>query len=157
MWRPTLERIRSCFCNDDLSHSDGLSAQVAGVSATCALAAIVGSVMFFGPLYWAPIARLSDLHDRIIRRLDRFASPRTSGAVMGRMGEDFSDLRCRCLAPWVRYLWSFYRPLCSSEAQCWRPAVHNRCVGGSTPSDACYASGFKVDSPCLDDGCQSPR
>ena len=76
-----------------IAHSDGLSAQVAGVSAACALAAIVGSVMFFGPLYWAPIARLSDLHDRVIRRLDRFASPRTSGAVMGRMGEDFSDLQ----------------------------------------------------------------
>ena len=76
-----------------IAHSDGLSAQVAEVSAACALAAIIGSVMFFGPLYWAPIARLSDLHDRVIRRLDRFATPRTSGAVMGRMGEDFSDLQ----------------------------------------------------------------
>ena len=76
-----------------IAHSDGLSAQVAGVSAACALAAIVGSVMFFWPAHWAPITRLSDLHDRVIRRLDRFATPRTSGASWGRMGEDFSDLQ----------------------------------------------------------------
>ncbi|WP_210471988.1 MULTISPECIES: ABC transporter ATP-binding protein [unclassified Corynebacterium] len=76
-----------------LAQVDALSAQIAAVSAACALAAIVGSVMFFGSIYRVPIARLSCLHGRIMQRINYFASPRTSGAVVGRIGEDFSDLQ----------------------------------------------------------------
>lgn len=76
-----------------LAQGDALSAQTARISTACAVAAIVGSVMFFGPLYRVPIARLGELHGRVTRRLDRFASPRTSGAVVGRLGEDFSNLQ----------------------------------------------------------------
>ncbi|WP_167142097.1 hypothetical protein [Canibacter zhoujuaniae] len=76
-----------------LAQSDELSTLLATVSAACALAALIGSVLFFGSLYRAPIARLSSLHSRVVQRIDRFASPRTSGSVVGRIGEDFSDLQ----------------------------------------------------------------
>lgn len=70
-----------------------LNSQVAYFAGLCALAAVIGTTMFFGALYYAPIARLSALHNRLIQRLEKFASPRTSGSVVGRVGEDFSDLQ----------------------------------------------------------------
>lgn len=73
--------------------ANSLSPQVAHASGACALGALVGSLIFFGPIYRAPISRLSALHERIVCRIDRFASPQTSGAVVARVGEDFSDLQ----------------------------------------------------------------
>lgn len=67
--------------------------EIVGVSLGCILAAVLGSIIFFGALYRAPITRLTTLHERLVYRLDQFASPRTSGAVVGRLGEDFSDLQ----------------------------------------------------------------
>lgn len=73
--------------------ADTLSSKTAYAAGACALGAILGSVIFFGSIYRVPIARLSELHKRIIFRIDKFASPQTSGAVVGRIGEDFSDLQ----------------------------------------------------------------
>ena len=68
---------------------NNLHFEIVGVSLGCILAAVLGSIIFFGALYRAPITRLTTLHER----LDQFASPRTSGAVVGRLGEDCSDLQ----------------------------------------------------------------
>lgn len=72
---------------------NNLHSEIVGVSLGCILAAVLGSIIFFGALYRAPITRLTALHERLVYRLDQFASPRTSGAVVGRLGEDFSDLQ----------------------------------------------------------------
>ena len=72
---------------------NNLHFEIVGVSLGCILAAVLGSIIFFGALYRAPITRLTTLHERLVYRLDQFASPRTSGAVVGRLGEDFSDLQ----------------------------------------------------------------
>ncbi|MBF0972715.1 MAG: ABC transporter ATP-binding protein, partial [Actinomyces graevenitzii] len=72
---------------------NNLHSEIVGVSLGCILAAVLGSIIFFGALYRAPITRLTTLHERLVYRLDQFASPRTSGAVVGRLGEDFSDLQ----------------------------------------------------------------
>lgn len=60
---------------------------------SCGIATIVGGVLFFGTLYYTPISRLTKLHNRILQRLDKFASPQNSGIVVARLGEDFSDLQ----------------------------------------------------------------
>lgn len=67
--------------------------ETVGVSAACGMGAIVGSVIFFRTVYRAPIQRLSELHERVVGRLEEFARPATGGAVVGRLGEDFSDLQ----------------------------------------------------------------
>ncbi|MDT3767183.1 ABC transporter ATP-binding protein [Gleimia hominis] len=72
---------------------DTSSLQITFAAGFCALGATIGAILFFGPLYFVPIARLSELHGRIIRRIDQFASSRISGAVVGRIGDDFSDLQ----------------------------------------------------------------
>ena len=72
---------------------NNLHFEIVGVSLGCILAAVLGSIIFFGALYRVPITRLTALHERLVYRLDQFASPRTSGAVVGRLGEDFSDLQ----------------------------------------------------------------
>lgn len=72
---------------------NNLHSEIVGVSLGCILAAVLGSIIFFGALYRVPITRLTALHEQLVYRLDQFASPRTSGAVVGRLGEDFSDLQ----------------------------------------------------------------
>ncbi|WP_338088361.1 hypothetical protein [Nanchangia anserum] len=73
--------------------NDRLSFRTACAAGVCAAASLLGSLMFFFPVYRVPIARLSELHSGLIHRIDRFARPQTSGAVVGRLGEDFSELQ----------------------------------------------------------------
>ncbi|WP_235931592.1 hypothetical protein [Actinomyces respiraculi] len=76
-----------------LAEAETLSGRIAWVSAACAGAALIGSLGFYSVLYRAPIRRLGELHDRLAYKLDRFAGPATSGGVVARLGEDFSDLQ----------------------------------------------------------------
>lgn len=76
-----------------ISQSDSLSPRTVGLAAACAIAMLLGSGLFFIPLYRLPITRLSALHTRIVQQMAHFATPGTSGAVAGRVGEDFSNLQ----------------------------------------------------------------
>lgn len=76
-----------------VSRENSLSVSLAWISGLCALAALLGSISFFGVIYYIPIARLGKLHRRVIGSITRFAHPQTSGAVVGRFGEDFSNLQ----------------------------------------------------------------
>lgn len=70
-----------------------LTSELAYFCGIVMLSGIIGSVMFFAPLYHAPIVRLSRLHNHVIYRLHKFANPRNSGEIVGRIGEDFSALQ----------------------------------------------------------------
>lgn len=76
-----------------VSQSDTLSPRIIGFAIACILATIVGVGSFFIPLFYIPVGRLSSLHDLLVQRLPQFASLRNSGAVVGRLGEDFSNLQ----------------------------------------------------------------
>ncbi|MCS4484493.1 hypothetical protein NXS08_03190 [Gleimia sp. 6138-11-ORH1] len=76
-----------------LSNEENLTAHLAIVSAVCVLVIVVGCVVFFGTIYRVPITRLGDLHRQLLARFDQFASRNNSGAIVGRMGDDFSDLQ----------------------------------------------------------------
>lgn len=68
---------------------DGLAA----VAAVSLVAIAAGTLIFYGVLYRTPIARLGALHRRIVDNLAAFARPANGGAVVGRLGEDFSELQ----------------------------------------------------------------
>lgn len=76
-----------------VAKGDSLSSQVTYAATVCAIGATLGALLYYITIYRVPINRLSALHKTIIRRIDKFASPQTSGAVVGRVGEDFSDLQ----------------------------------------------------------------
>lgn len=76
-----------------ISNVNHISPQTAFSLTMCGLVTLVGTVLFFSTVYHVPISRLGKLHSRILRRIDEFASPQTSGGVVGRLGEDFSDLQ----------------------------------------------------------------
>ncbi|WP_181440297.1 ATP-binding cassette domain-containing protein [Curtobacterium sp. MCLR17_042] len=60
---------------------------------SCGLGMLTGCVLYFNTLYAVPIRRLTRLHDMLIERLPAFASKRTAGPIVGRLGEDFSELQ----------------------------------------------------------------
>lgn len=62
-------------------------------AAGCLAACVGGCLMFYGVIYRVPIRRLTVLHHDIASRMPRFAHPHTKGAVVGRMGDDFSFLQ----------------------------------------------------------------
>lgn len=76
-----------------IADNDHLSSLVLLLIAMCGAGTILGSLSFFGPLYSVPISKLTKLHERIIAQIGMFASPQTGGTVVGRLGEDFSELQ----------------------------------------------------------------
>lgn len=61
-------------------------------AAACGAAAVAGAVLFFGVQFHTPIARLTALHHRLVSGLGKFR-PWAAGSVVGRLGQDLSDLQ----------------------------------------------------------------
>ena len=76
-----------------IARAGQLTLAVAVAGAACVVGTIVGSGLYFRVVYHTPIARLGALHRSVVDRLGAYASARTRGAVVGRLGEDFSDLQ----------------------------------------------------------------
>ncbi|MDO5049543.1 MAG: hypothetical protein Q4D87_06650 [Actinomycetaceae bacterium] len=76
-----------------ISQNDLTALEMIGLSTTSLVGVVVGSLMLSITVYRVPIRRLSVLHDQLIGRLERFANSKTAGAVVGRVGEDFSSLQ----------------------------------------------------------------
>lgn len=68
-------------------------ALLSAVSLGCLFSAIAGSLLFFVPLFRVPIRRLTSLHNSLVSNLHTFARPFNSGSVIGRLGEDFSNMQ----------------------------------------------------------------
>lgn len=76
-----------------LGRTQDMTERFAWVSAGCAIMALAGTVLFYWPQYSAPITRLTKLHDALVTNLTKYASPKSSGPTVARLGEDFSDLQ----------------------------------------------------------------
>lgn len=60
---------------------------------TCLVLMVAGCLVYFTPQFTAPITRLSRLHTAVTKRLPAYAHKGNSGTVVGRLGEDFSELQ----------------------------------------------------------------
>lgn len=54
---------------------------------------VVGIIALNFPVYAVPIVRLTKLHNRLIMRLHKYSNIDNKGDVLGRLGDDFSDLQ----------------------------------------------------------------
>lgn len=76
-----------------VSHENTMTPHLAFAATGIALFIVIGCLLYFITIYYVPIRRLGALHEHIMWRLDRFATKNTSGAILGRLGEDFSELQ----------------------------------------------------------------
>ena len=89
----TLLASAEVFLATATARSELFDTNIVPVAVYCVLASVVGSMAFFIPIYRSPIFRLGRLHRDLVDRIDRYARPANSGSVVGRLGEDYSDLQ----------------------------------------------------------------
>lgn len=76
-----------------VGRGESLTSRTASIAACCGVGAALGALLFYLPIYRVPIGRLGELHTRLLRRFEGYANSRLAGAVVGRLGEDFSHVQ----------------------------------------------------------------